>query len=229
MTGNHNLIFLDIEPDKKQTIEEILQSHGVNSDPEKIEPLVRYSMACPALPTCGLAIAESERAIPGILDRIRKLLNRLGLQKESFVVRMTGCPNGCARPYMAEMGFVGSGPNTYQLWLGGCPNQTRLAQPYMQKLKAEELETQLEPMFIYFKESKETEESFGDFCNRVGFDAIREYAGNYKPKSASIAKKLRHRVTVRDDVYDQLKQASESQGKPMTEMVNEAIKAYLEE
>ena len=229
LTGNHNLIFLDIEPDKKQTIEEILQSHGVNSDPEKIEPLVRYSMACPALPTCGLAIAESERAIPGILDRIRKLLNRLGLQKESFVVRMTGCPNGCARPYMAEMGFVGSGPNNYQLWLGGCPNQTRLAQPYMQKLKAEELEKQLEPMFVYFKESKETEESFGDFCNRVGFDAIREYAGNYKPKSATIAKKLRHRVTVRDDVYDKLKQASESQGKPMTEMVNEAIKAYLQE
>ena len=182
LTGNHNLIFLDIEPDKKAAIEEILQSHGVNTDPEKIEPLVRYSMACPAYPTCGLAIAESERAIPGILDRIRKLLNQLGLQKEHFVVRMTGCPNGCARPYMAELGFVGSGPNTYQLWLGGCPNQTRLAQPYMQKLKAEELEKQLEPMFAYFKESKETEESFGDFCNRVGFDAIREYVGSYTPK-----------------------------------------------
>ncbi|MEL6163452.1 MAG: sulfite reductase, ferredoxin dependent [Cyanobacteria bacterium J06628_3] len=228
LTANHNLIFLDIEPDKKQAIEEILQNHGINSDPEKIEPLVRYSMACPALPTCGLAIAESERAIPGILDRIRKLLNQLGLQKEHFVVRMTGCPNGCARPYMAELGFVGSGPDTYQLWLGGCPNQTRLAQPYMQKLKAEELEKQLEPMFVYFKESKETEESFGDFCNRVGFDAIRGYVENYKPKSTTIAKKLRHRVTVRDDVYDKLKQASESQGKPMTEMVNEAIKAYLE-
>ncbi|MEO1432430.1 MAG: sulfite reductase, ferredoxin dependent [Cyanobacteria bacterium J06633_8] len=229
LTANHNLIFLDIEPDKKQAIEEILQNHGVNSDPEKIEPLVRYAMACPAFPTCGLAIAESERAIPGILDRIRKLLNRLGLQKEHFVVRMTGCPNGCARPYMAELGFVGSGRDTYQLWLGGCPNQTRLAQPYMQKLKAEELENQLEPMFVYFKESKETEESFGDFCNRVGFDAIREYVGSYKPKSSTIGKKLRHRVTVRDEVYDKLKQASESRGTPMTDMVNEAIKAYLEE
>ncbi|MCJ8282312.1 MAG: sulfite reductase, ferredoxin dependent [Rivularia sp. ALOHA_DT_140] len=228
LTANHNLIFLDIEPDKKQAIEEILQNHGVNSDPEKIEPLVRYAMACPALPTCGLAVTESERAIPGILDRIRKLLNQLGLQKEHFVVRMTGCPNGCARPYMAELGFVGSGPDTYQLWLGGCPNQTRLAQPYMQKLKDEELEKQLEPMFAYFKESRETEESFGDFCNRVGFDAIRGYVEKYKPKaSATIAKKLRHRVTVRDDVYSKLKQASESKGKPMTEMVNEALKAYL--
>ena len=265
LTANHNLVFCDIEPDKKQAIEEILQKHGINSDPEKIEPLVRYAMACPALPTCGLAIAESERVIPGILDRIRTLLNQVGLQKEHFVVRMTGCPNGCARPYMAELGFVGSAPDAYQLWLGGSPNQTRLALPYMERLHANDLETQLEPMFVYFKESKETEESFGDFCNRVGFDAIREYAAKYETKkvapgvsddadglveamadsttatvteesggntvainNTTTAKKLRHRVTVKDDVYSKLKEASESQGKPMTDMVNEAIKAYLE-
>ena len=265
LTANHNLIFCDIEPDQKAAIEEILQKHGVNSDPDKIEPLVRYAMACPALPTCGLAIAESERVIPGILDRIRTLLNQVGLQKEHFVVRMTGCPNGCARPYMAELGFVGSAPDAYQLWLGGSPNQTRLALPYMERLHANDLETQLEPMFVYFKESKETEESFGDFCNRVGFDAIREYAAKYETKkvapgvsddsdglveamadsttaavtqesegntvaidNTTTAKKLRHRVTVKDDVYSKLKEASESQGKPMTDMVNEAIKAYLE-
>ncbi|MEM7554295.1 MAG: sulfite reductase, ferredoxin dependent [Cyanobacteria bacterium P01_A01_bin.84] len=256
LTANHNLIFCDIEPDKKQAIEEILQKHGINSDPNKIEPLVRYAMACPALPTCGLAIAESERAIPGILDRIRTLLNKVGLQKEHFVVRMTGCPNGCARPYMAELGFVGSAPNAYQLWLGGSPNQTRLAEPYMQKLKADELEIQLEPMFVYFKESRETSESFGDFCNRVGFDAIREYVANYEGKTVApglsdnsngsassteesqlqvaansnttIPKKLRHRITVKDDVYSKLKQTSEDRGKPMTELVNEALKAYLE-
>ncbi len=265
LTANHNLIFCDIEPDKKAAIEEILQKHGINSDPEKIEPLVRYSMACPALPTCGLAIAESERVIPSILDRIRTLLNQVGLQNEHFVVRMTGCPNGCARPYMAEMGFVGSAPDAYQLWLGGSPNQTRLAIPYMERLHQNDLETQLEPMFVYFKESRETEESFGDFCNRVGFDAIREYAAKYETKkvapgvsddsdglveamadsttaavteesdgntvaidNTTTAKKLRHRVTVKDDVYSKLKEASESQGKPMTDMVNEAIKAYLE-
>ncbi len=264
LTANHNLIFCDIEPDKKAAIEEILQNHGINSDPDKIEPLVRYSMACPALPTCGLAIAESERVIPSILDRIRTLLNQVGLQNEHFVVRMTGCPNGCARPYMAEMGFVGSAPDAYQLWLGGSPNQTRLAIPYMERLHQNDLETQLEPMFVYFKESRETEESFGDFCNRVGFDAIREYAAKYETKkvapgvsddsdglvetmadsttaavteesggntvaidNTTTAKKLRHRVTVKDDVYSKLKEASESQGKPMTDMVNEAIKAYL--
>ncbi|MGB3755573.1 MAG: sulfite reductase, ferredoxin dependent, partial [Rivularia sp. (in: cyanobacteria)] len=265
LTANHNLIFCDIEPDKKAAIEEILQKHGINSDPSKIEPLVRYAMACPALPTCGLAIAESERVIPSILERIRTLLNQVGLQNEHFVVRMTGCPNGCARPYMAEMGFVGSAPDAYQLWLGGSPNQTRLAIPYMERLHQNDLETQLEPMFVYFKESRETEESFGDFCNRVGFDAIREYAAKYETKkvapgvsddsdglvetmadsttaavteesggntvaidNTTTAKKLRHRVTVKDDVYSKLKEASESQGKPMTDMVNEAIKAYLE-
>ena len=267
LTANHNLVFCDIEPDKKSAIEEILQNHGINSDPTKIDPLVRYAMACPALPTCGLAIAESERVIPSILDRIRSLLNKLDLQKEHFVVRMTGCPNGCARPYMAELGFVGSAPDAYQLWLGGSPNQTRLALPYMERLHQNELETQLEPMFVYFKESRETEESFGDFCNRVGFDAIREYAAKYETKkvapevlsddsdglvetmadsttaavteesdrqvvaidNTTTAKKLRHRVTVKDDIYDKLKQASKNQDKAMTEMVNEAIKAYLGE
>lgn len=254
LTANHNLIFCDIAPEHKQAIEEILQNHGINSDPNKIEPLVRYAMACPALPTCGLAITESERAIPGILARIRKLLDKLGLEKEHFVVRMTGCPNGCARPYMAELGFVGSVPEAYQLWLGGSPNQTRLASPYMERLYVKELEIQLEPIFVYFREYRETGESFGDFCHRMGFNAIREYAANYQGETVAsgvsvssnasvavtenqleeaakanttIAKKLRHRVTVRDDVYSKLKQASQTQGKPMTEMVNEALKAYL--
>ncbi|MHC5831539.1 MAG: sulfite reductase, ferredoxin dependent, partial [Nostoc sp.] len=104
----------------------ILSRNGIGDDPSKIEPLVRYAMACPALPTCGLAITESERAIPGILERVRALLDKIGLQNEHFVVRMTGCPNGCARPYLAELAFVGSAPESYQLWLGGSPNQTRL-------------------------------------------------------------------------------------------------------
>ena len=91
-------------------------------------------MACPALPTCGLAITESERIIPEILSRIRHLLDRIGLEKEHFVIRMTGCPNGCARPYMAELGFVGNLPESYQVWLGGSPNQTRLAEPFTEKL-----------------------------------------------------------------------------------------------
>ena len=180
LTPHHNAILFDIEPENKEVIEEILQRHGVVTDPGKIDSLVRYAMACPAMPTCGLAITESERAIPGILERIRSSLDKVGLQNEHFVVRMTGCPNGCARPYMAELAFVGSAPESYQVWLGGSPDQTRLALPYMERLHHNDIETQLEPIFVFFKQSRQTGESFGDFCDRLGFDAIREFAANYE-------------------------------------------------
>ncbi len=228
LSANHNLIFYDIEPDSKQAIQDILSRHGVGDDPSKIEPLVRYAMACPALPTCGLAITESERAIPGILERIRALLDKLGLQKEHFVVRMTGCPNGCARPYLAELAFVGSAPESYQLWLGGSPNQTRLAQPYTEKLHHNDLESFLEPIFVYFKKSRKSKESFGDFCDRVGFDAIREFTTTYEPQTANSASKSRHRVNLKEEVYGKLKEVAQSQGKPMTQLVTEALEAYFQ-
>ncbi|MEH2001721.1 MAG: sulfite reductase, ferredoxin dependent [Nostoc sp.] len=228
LTANHNLIFYDIEPDRKQAIQDILSRHGVGDDPSKIEPLVRYAMACPALPTCGLAITESERAIPGILERIRALLDKIGLQNEHFVVRMTGCPNGCARPYLAELGFVGSAPESYQLWLGGSPNQTRLAQPYTEKLHHNDLDSFLEPIFVYFKKSRKSKESFGDFCDRVGFDAIREFAASYDPQTANAGNKSRHRVNLKEEVYSKLKEVAESQGKPMTQLVTEALETYFQ-
>lgn len=97
-------------------------------------------MACPALPLCGLAISEAERGLPDVNRRIRNLLGNLGFdESEQFVVRMTGCPNGCTRPYMAELGFVGDGPNSYQLWLGGTPSQTRLAEPFKERMKIQVL------------------------------------------------------------------------------------------
>ncbi|WP_375468808.1 sulfite reductase, ferredoxin dependent [uncultured Nostoc sp.] len=228
LTPNHNLIFYDIEPDSKQAIQEILSRHGVGDDPNKIEPLVRYAMACPALPTCGLAVTESERAIPGILERIRALLDKLDLQKEHFVVRMTGCPNGCARPYLAELGFVGSAPESYQLWLGGSPNQTRLAQPYIEKLHHNDFESFLEPIFVYFKKLRKSKESFGDFCDRVGFDAIREFTATYDPQTADSANKSRHRVNLKEEVYSKLKEVAQSEGKPMTQLVTEALEAYFQ-
>ncbi len=225
LTPNHNAILYEIEKDQQQAIEQILNQHGVQITPEGIEPLVRYSMACPALPTCGLAITESERAIPGITVRIRALLDKLGLKDEHFVIRMTGCPNGCARPYMAELGFVGSAPGKYQVWLGGSPDQTRLAQAYIEKLPIEELESFLEPMFMQFKQQRELGESFGDFCDRVGFDAIREYSANYVfPKPT---KKSRHRISLNDDLYSRLKDAAASQDKPISHLAADAIEAFL--
>ena len=179
LTANHNIILYEIEPRQQQAIEQIFTQHGISKEKD-IDPLVRYSMACPAFPTCGLAMTESERALPGILGQIRLLLDKVGLGQEHPVIRMTGCPNGCARPYMAELGFVGSAPDTYQIWLGGSPNQTRLAKPYIDKLHINNLEAELERIFIYFKQQRQPDESFGDFCNRVGIEAIRKFVTNYQ-------------------------------------------------
>ncbi|MGK7901160.1 MAG: sulfite reductase, ferredoxin dependent [Hormoscilla sp.] len=238
LTPNHNIILYEIEPQQQLEINEILIENGVEFDPGKIDSLVRYSMACPALPTCGLAITESERALPGILDRIRSLLNKLGLEQEHFVVRMTGCPNGCARPYMAELAFVGQAPESYQVWLGADPNQNRLAQVYLDKMHQSNLEATLEPLFVYFKQSRQpglVPESFGDFCHRVGLEALRSFAASYQPgetpangKTATASKAARYRVGVRDETYRRLKDLATLQGKSMTQLATEAIEAYLQ-
>jgi sulfite reductase (ferredoxin) len=178
VTGSQNVLIYDIKPGDRQEIDRLLKTNGVEPDPAKIDSLVRLSMACPALPTCGLAVTESERALPDVNERLRALLGKLGLKSEQFVIRMTGCPNGCARPYMAEVGFVGSFPESYQVWLAGCPNQTRLAQVYTDKMHINDLETFFTPIFTYFKQDRKKGESFGDFCHRVGLDAIRKFANH---------------------------------------------------
>ncbi|MFB2936247.1 sulfite reductase, ferredoxin dependent [Aerosakkonemataceae cyanobacterium BLCC-F154] len=265
LSPHQNLILADIEPEIKEEIQGILDRCGIKTETE-IDPLVRYSMACPALPTCGLAITESERIIPSILERLRALLVKVGLKEEHFVVRMTGCPNGCARPYLAEIGFVGQAPDAYQIWLGGDPNQTRLAEPYMDKLNIKDLETALEPLLVYFRKEQlqqEKPESFGDFCHRVGFEALRSFSTSYQtaPTKVELANghlvnsgmektevltpvestettatsqstapnKVRRRISVRDDVYDRLKQTAARQGKPLVQLATEAIEAYLKE
>jgi sulfite reductase (ferredoxin) len=173
LTPHQNALIYDIDPTHKKAIDKILTTADVVTDPHKIDSIVRMSMACPALPTCGLAVTESERVLPDVNARIRSVLTEVGLPDEQIVVRMTGCPNGCARPYLAELAFVGSFPESYQVWLGGAPNQSRLAQPYIEKMHINDLESFLKPIFGYFKQDRQAKESFGDFCNRVGFDKIR--------------------------------------------------------
>jgi len=252
LTANHNIILYEIRPEWRGVIQSTLEQHGVATHPTQIDPLVRYSMACPALPTCGLAIAESERALPNILRRIRRQLDQLGLAQEEFVIRMTGCPNGCARPYMAELGFVGSAPGAYQIWLGGTPDQTQLAQPFVERLPIDDLETFLEPLFVYFRRDRQPGESFGPFCARVGFEALRRFAATYDPSQFVLESpapapapalpraatpstagnnkpnsKIRYRIGVRTDVYERLKQAAEARNTSMMQLVADALDAYL--
>lgn len=224
LTPSQDIVLYEIDPADQAEIQAILDRCGIRKESE-IDPLVRYSMACPALPTCGLAVTESERAMPGILDRIRALLDKVGLKQEHFIVRMTGCPNGCARPYLAELGFVGQSPEAYQLWIGASPNQTRLSEPYLDNVAIQDLETTLEPLFVCFKKNRKRNESFGDFCHRVGFDTLRQFTATYEPAAAK--NKARYRVGVYDQIYTQLKAVAEQQGKPMTEVANAAIEAYL--
>lgn len=239
LTPSQNVLLYDINPADQDAIQQILDRCGVQR-PDAIDSLVRDAMACPALPTCGLATTESERAMPGILTRIRALLDKVGLANEHFIIRMTGCPNGCARPYLAELAFVGTGPGMYQVWVGASPNQDRLAKVYLEKMHVDTLETTLEPVFAFFKKARQAGEGFGDFCDRVGIDAIQAFAATYQPGDfatvleepattvKSPASKIRRRVTVREDVYARLQEAALKQGKPISHLATDAIAAYLE-
>ena len=114
------------------------------------------------------------------------------------------------------------------MWLGGSPNQTRLAQPFVEKLHHNDIESFLEPIFVFFKKSRSPKESFGDFCDRLGFDAIREFVANYTPGDPTSSGKYRHRVSLRDDFYAQLKETAEKQERPMTDLVHEALEKYFQ-
>ncbi|KAL3919806.1 MAG: hypothetical protein SGILL_003569 [Bacillariaceae sp.] len=178
LSPTQSLIFKDIKPEDKAGFEAVLAEHGIKPL-EEVDPLSRLAMACPALPLCGLAQTEAERIMPSYLERIRAVLDKMGLSDEEILIRMTGCPNGCARPYMAELAFVGDGPKSYQIWLGGSPVLTRTAWPFKAKMKVDDLEITLEPILAMFKAQRQEFEAFGDFCHRVGAEKIEEYMENY--------------------------------------------------
>ena len=169
LTPNQDLLLCNIGTAQRSTIRAELSALGFDT-PEAPPLLARHAIACPALPLCGLAVTEAERILPAVLDRLDTLLQRLSISKP-VLVRMTGCPNGCARPYMAEIGLVGSGVDQYQLWLGGTPNLSRLAEPYLEKMPLEELEATLEPLLRAWQEAG-GRRSLGDFVVKSGRPAV---------------------------------------------------------
>jgi sulfite reductase (ferredoxin) len=178
LSPTQSVIFRDINPADKADIEAILSAHGIKSI-EEVDPLNRLSMACPALPLCGLAQTEAERLMPDYLKQMRALLDKMNIGDEEILMRMTGCPNGCARPYMAELAFVGDGPRSYQVWLGGSPVLTRTAYPFMAKMDVDALEATIEPVLAMFIKQRTSFEAFGDFCHRVGAEAIEAFSKTY--------------------------------------------------
>jgi sulfite reductase (NADPH) hemoprotein beta-component len=166
LTGNQNLIIANVAESEKAAINALLAEHGVKTE-NQAGVLHAAAMACPALPTCGLALAESERMLPSLVDRIEKLCVEVGLAGEEIIVRSTGCPNGCARPYMAEIAFVGKAPGRYQLWLGGDTTGTRLNRVWKDIVKEPDVETELRPLLARYASERSQGERFGDWAARV--------------------------------------------------------------
>jgi sulfite reductase (NADPH) hemoprotein beta-component len=166
LTPNQNVIIANVPEARRAALTALLAEHGVKTEAQA-SVLHAASMSCPALPTCGLALAESERMLPGVIDRIEKLCAEVGVAGEEIIIRSTGCPNGCARPYMAEIAFVGKAPGRYQLWFGGNVAGTRLNRIYKDTVKDAEIEAELKPVLARWKDERLPGERFGDFCARV--------------------------------------------------------------
>jgi sulfite reductase (NADPH) hemoprotein beta-component len=182
LTGNQNVILARVTPADQPALDALLNEHGVNTA-RQTSVLHAAAMACVALPTCGLALAESERFLPGLLDRIEKLLAEVGLAGEEIIIRMTGCPNGCARPYTAELAFVGKAPGRYQVWLGGNAAGTRLNRVWKEVVKDAEIETELRPLLERYRDERQHGERFGDWVARAVWTAAAVDAGAATPEA----------------------------------------------
>jgi sulfite reductase (ferredoxin) len=185
LTGHQSIMFCDLPAEARGALEEILRKHHVPLT-EDISNARRLSMACVAFPTCGLSITESERALPGMIDQLDVELSKLGLSKEEFTLRMTGCPNGCARPYNCDIGLVGKTVGKYTVFVGGRLLGDRLNFIYKDLVPAEEVVSTLVPLFIYFKHDRQKGETFGDFCHRKGADDLRAWTDQYTAQTASV-------------------------------------------
>jgi len=170
LTANQNLVIANVTTAKKKKIEKLASEHGL-TDGAHLSALRRNSMACVAFPTCGLAMAESERYLPTLIDKIEPIIDESGLRDEDIVIRMTGCPNGCARPMLAEISFIGKAQGKYNMYLGGGFAGQRLNKLYKENIGEEEILDSLKPIINRYAKEREEGEHFGDFVIRVGYVA----------------------------------------------------------
>jgi sulfite reductase (ferredoxin) len=183
ITPNQDLLLCNLEAEQKEEIDRLLAEHGIRR-PDQLTPLRRMSIACPAIPTCGLALTESERVLPGILDQLEAELARLGMPEEKLSVRMTGCPNGCARPYQSDIGLVGRSGDKFTVFLGGRLLGDRLSFPFQDLVPLGQIVPLLTPLLARFKEDRQTGESFGEWCYRLGPEKLRELVPDLSRKPA---------------------------------------------
>jgi sulfite reductase (ferredoxin) len=172
LTTNCNLIFYNIDPAQKPEVDKILIEHGIQR-PEELTPVRQLAQACVGLPTCGLALAESERAFPGVLDKIEEILADLGLSEEPILIRMTGCPNGCARPYNADIAFVGRAPGKYALYVGGSLTGERLVGLQQKSVALAEIPDRVRELLEEFVRDRYQGETFTDYWGRTHVNGPR--------------------------------------------------------
>jgi sulfite reductase (NADPH) hemoprotein beta-component len=178
LTANQNLLISSISPESKSAIEKLLVEHGIDKTIDA-SALRLNSMACVALPTCGLALAESERYLPDLITELDEVMEEAGLRHDAITIRMTGCPNGCARPYIAEIAFVGRGPGKYNLYLGGGHHGERLNKLFVESIKAEDVKETLRPIINDYAKNREEGEHFGDFVIRKEYVTETTHGSNF--------------------------------------------------
>jgi sulfite reductase (ferredoxin) len=176
ITAQQNVLLCDIDPSQRQAIEADLTQHGMGTG-RSLGNLVKDTMACVSMPTCGLALAESERALPDILQIVSSEIAKVGLGDEDIVLRMTGCPNGCVRPYNSDIGLVGRSPGKYVIFLGGNKLGDALSYQYMDLVPVDQLGAKLRGPLLHFKAHRSAGERFGDFCRRIGKEQMLLAAG----------------------------------------------------
>jgi sulfite reductase (NADPH) hemoprotein beta-component len=186
LTANQNLVIANITPENRPEIERLLAQYGI-TDSHLKSALRLNSLACVALPTCGLSLAEAERYLPDLLTELEETIEANGLRHDAITIRMTGCPNGCARPFLAEIGFVGRAPGRYNVYLGGGFAGQRLSKLYRESVRAEAIKPLLEPLIADYAKARLQGERFGDFCIRAGYVAATiqgpDFNQNLKPEA----------------------------------------------
>ena len=175
LTCNQNLIIAGVAAEARERIDALVQAHALDNDNRAPSALARTAMACVALPTCALAMAEAERYLPDFTARLQPLLERHGLADAPILLRISGCPNGCSRPYLGEIALVGKAPGRYNLMLGADHRGQRLNTLYRENITEAQILAELEPLFAHYATERQPGEGFGDFLHRVGVVALPPY------------------------------------------------------
>ena len=175
LTCNQNLIIAGVAAEARERIDALVQAHALDNDNRAPSALARTAMACVALPTCALAMAEAERYLPDFTARLQPLLERHGLADAPILLRISGCPNGCSRPYLGEIALVGKAPGRYNLMLGADHRGQRLNTLYRENITEAQILAELEPLFAHYATERQPGEGFGDFLHRAGVVALPPY------------------------------------------------------